>query len=216
MKKIITLFLGFLPLVSIAQSKRIKYLNIEGNEVSYHQFYKIHVDKGCTVGQNEDGSVYRLIAERSLKGKITDYKELIDKINTELHINLSSNQPLFICYSPGPDKSNTSELYDLNGVKAFRSETSIFEKKLQKMINGQTLFVFKRPSMYVYEKHEFIPWKQDPRGEIEKRFFSDYHYLHSSFVLLFPNGEYNVYLGEFSYDYVFDYVKTWKKANKIK
>lgn len=61
-----------------------------------------------------------------------------------------------------------------------------------------------------------MPWKKDPNNEIEKRFFSEYHYWYSSFVIIFPNGDYNVYLGEFSYKKVFEYVTNWEKINKLK
>lgn len=208
------LFILF-PLISLAQTPKIKYLDFEGKEISYSQFNKIQ-SKGILVGQNDDGTIYRLIKEREKSGKINDYKELINYLNNSLSTNLDFKNPIFIYYYPGPDATNISKNPNPDGSKIFRNDTDIFENKFQKAINGQTLFLYKKESKNVYSNHEYMPWKKDPNNEIEKRFFSEYHYQYASFVIIFPNGEYNAYLGEFSYDYVFDYVKSWKKKNRSK
>jgi len=206
------LFIIF-PLISLAQTSKIKYLDFDGKEISYNQFYKIQ-SKGILVGQNDDGSIYRLIKEREKSGKINDYKELISLINSELNLNYDYNLPLFICYSPGPDVSNTTNrLISEQELDSAQQDHIKFKNKLEKEINGQVLNVFKKTSQFVYEGNKRIDWKKDPNNEIEKRFFSEYHYWHSSFVIIFPNGDYNAYLGEFSYNKVFDYVKSWKKKN---
>lgn len=216
MKKTFTLFIAFIPIFLNAQNNKIKYLDIEGKEVDKELFYKTQISKGCTVGQNDEGTIYRLIADREKKGKINDYKELINLINSKLGQNLSSNQPLFVYYYPGPDITNNSTSSSEEANLDFKSSTDKFQHKLQKEINAQTLFVYKKASGKVYENHPIIPWKKDPNGEFEKRFFPDYHYWYASFVIIFPNGDYNTYLGEFSYDQVFEYIKKWKKNNKIK
>lgn len=207
------LFIIF-PLISLSQTSKIKYLDFDGKEISNSQFKKIQ-SKGILVGQNDDGSVYRLIKEREKSGKINDYKELITFLNSSLKTNYDSTKPIYICYSPGPDISNTTNrLISDEELDSGQQDHLNFKKKLEKEINGQVLHVFKKPSQFVYEGNKRIDWKKDPNNEIEKRFFSEYHYWHSSFVIIFPNGDYNVYLGEFSYNKVFDYVKSWKKKNK--
>lgn len=215
MKNFKLLLFFIFPLISLAQTSKIKYLDFDGKEISYNQFYKIQ-SKGVLVGQNEEGTTFKLIKERESKGKINDYKELINSLNSSLSTNLSSEKPLFIYYYPGPDVSNISNNPNPNGSKIFKEETDAFENKLNKTIEGQTLFLYKKESRNVYKNHEYMPWKKDPKGEIEKRFFTNYHYWYASFVIIFPNGEYNAYYGEFSYDQVFDYIKQWKKSNKVK
>lgn len=202
------------PLISLAQTSKIKYLDFDGKEISYSQFYKIQ-SKGILVGQNDDGSVYRLIKEREKSGKINDYKELITFLNTSLKTNYDSTRPIYICYSPGPDILNTTNrIISEEELDSSKQNRINFKNKLEKEINGQVLNVFKKPSQFVYEGIKGIDWRKDPNNEIEKRFFSEYHYQYASFVIIFPNGDYNVYLGEFSYNKVFDYVKSWKKKNK--
>lgn len=208
------LFIIF-PFISLAQTSKITYLDFDGKELSYNQFYKIQ-SKGILVGQNDEGSVYRLIKEREKSGKINDYKELVNSLNNSLLTNLDFEKPLFIYFYSGPDATNISKNPNADGSKIFKDETVIFENKLIKEINGQTLFLFKKESKNVYNNHEYITWRKDPNNEIEKRFFSEYHYQYASFVIIFPNGDYNVYLGEFSYSKVFDYVKSWKKKNNSK
>lgn len=209
------LFILF-PLISLAQKPKIKYLDFDVKEISYSQFNKIQ-SKGILVGQNDDGTIYRLVKEREKSGKINDYKELITFLNTSLKANYDSAKPIYISYSPGPDVSNTTNrLISEQELDTGQQDHIKFKNKLEKEINGQVLNVFKKPSQFVYEGIKGIDWKKDPNNEIEKRFFSEYHYWHSSFVIIFPNGEYNAYLGEFSYNKVFDYVKSWKKKNKSK
>ena len=134
-----------------------------------------------------------------------------------MNLNLTADKPLFVHYSPGPDVSNTTSRPISNDeLDASKNSRLTFEKKLLKEINGQVLYVFKKPSQFVYEDNERLYWKKDPKSEFEKRFFSEYHYWHSSFVILFPNDDYNVYFGEFSYEKAFNYVKNWKKKNKVK
>ena len=214
MKKFKLLLFIIFPLISLAQTSKIKYLDFDGKEISYSQFKEIQ-SKGILVGQNDDGTIYRLIKEREKSGKINDYKEVINFLNTSLKTNYDSTKPIYICYSPGPDISNTTNrLISDEELDSSQQDHLNFKKKLEKEINGQVLHVFKKPSQFVYEGNKRIDWKKDPNNEIEKRFFSEYHYWHSSFVIIFPNGDYNVYLGEFSYNKVFDYVKSWKKKNK--
>lgn len=216
MKKNITLFIALLSMISFAQSKKIQYIDFDSKEISYNQFKQIQ-SKGVLVGQNDDGTIYTLIKEREKSGKINDYKELINSLNSSLSTNLGFEKPLFISYSPGPDVSNTTNrLISDEELDNSKDEYVKFKSKLEKEINGQILNLFKKESQFIYEGNKRIAWKKDPNNEIEKRFFSEYHYWHSSFVIIFPNGEYNVYLGEFSYDYVFDYIKSWKKRNKVK
>ena len=214
MKKFKLLLFIIFPLISLAQTSKIKYLDFDGKEINYSQFNRIQ-SKGILVGQSDDGTIYRLIKEREKSGKINDYKELINYLNSSLKINYDSTKPIFICYSPGPDISNTTNrLISDEELDSGQQDHLNFKKKLEKEINGQVLHVFKKPSQFVYEGNKRIDWRKDPNNEIEKRFFSEYHYWHSSFVIIFPNGDYNVYLGEFSYNKVFDYVKSWKKKNK--
>lgn len=214
MKKTFLLLLVFLPLLATSQTQK-KYFNFDGKEISYSKFNEIQ-SKGVLVGQNEEGTTFKLIKERESKGKINDYKELINSLNSSLSTNLSSEKPLFIYYYPGPDVSNISKNPNPNGSKIFKESTDAFEDKLNKTIEGQTLFLYKKESRNVYKNHEYMPWKKDPKGEIEIRFFADYHYWYASFVIIFPNGDYNAYYGEFSYNKVFDYIKQWKKNNKVK
>lgn len=141
--------------------------------------------KEILVGQNDEGTVYRLIKEREKSGKISDYKEVIKSLNSSLSINLDYKKPLFIYYYPGPDATNISKNPNPNGSEIFRDETDIFENKFQKDINGQTLFLYKKESKNVYNNHKYKPWKKDPNNEIEKRFFSEYHYQYASFVIIF-------------------------------
>lgn len=216
MKNFKLLLLIIFPFISLAQTSKITYLDFDGKELSYNQFYKIQ-SKGILVGQNDEGSVYRLIKEREKSGKINDYKELISFLNTSLKTNYDSTKPIYICYSPGPDILNTtSRIISEEELDSGQQDHLNFKRKLEKEINGQVLNVFKKPSQFVYEGIKGIAWKKDPNNEIEKRFFSEYHYQYASFVIIFPNGDYNVYLGEFSYNKVFDYVKSWKKKNKSK
>lgn len=213
MKKIVYFLFTLVPVIAIAQ-KNIKYLDVEGKEITRQKFYHVQTKNGYTVGQNDDGNIYRLIKDREGKGKINDYTELINLINAELKLNLSAAKPLFICYSPGPDVSNTTNrLITEQELESSEREVRSFEKKIQKEIDGQVLYVFKKPSQFVYEDNKSVNWRKDPKGEIEKRFFSHYHYWYASFVMLFPTGDYYLYLGEFSYNYVFDYIKDWKKNN---
>lgn len=215
MKKTVLLLLTFLPLLATSQTQK-KYFNFDGKEISYSKFNEIQ-SKGVLVGQNEEGTSYHLIKERESKGKINDYKELLNSLNSSLSINLSSEKPLFIHYSPGPDVANTTNrLVSNEDLEATKNDVELFNKKIQKEVNGQTLNVFKTPSQFVYEGNKYITWYKDPKGEIEKRFFADYHYWYASFVIIFPNGDYNAYYGEFSYNQVFDYIKQWKKNNKVK
>ncbi|WKW46641.1 hypothetical protein P3875_00750 [Myroides sp. JBRI-B21084] len=213
MKNFTFLLLLIFPVLCFAQKSKISYLNFDGKEISYYEFQKYH-NKGVLVGQNDDGTVYRLIKNREKSGKIKDYTELVIYLNNNLKTQLDFKKPLFIYYYPGPDVTNISRNPDLNGLQIFKDETNVFENKLQKTINGQTLFVFKKESTNVYEGNKFIDWKKDPNHEIEKRFFSEFHHQFASFVIIFPNGDYNAYFGEFSYNQVFDYVKNWKKMNK--
>lgn len=216
MKKFKLLLFIIFPLISLAQTPQIKYLDFEGKEISYSQFNKIQ-SKGILVGQNDDGTIYRLIKEREKSGKINDYKELISFVNASLKTNYDSTKPIYICYSPGPDILNTTNrIISEEELDSGQQDHIKFKNKLDKEINGQVLNVFKKESQFVYEGNRKIDWKKDPNNEIEKRFFSEYHYQHASFVIIFPNGEYNVYLGEFSYNKVFDYVKNWKKKNRSK
>lgn len=216
MKNFKLLLLILFPLISLAQTLKIKYIDFDGKEISYSQFKEIQ-SKGILVGQNDDGTIYRLIKEREKSGKINDYKELITFLNTSLKTNYDSTKPIYICYSPGPDVSNTTNrLISEQELDSSEQEHVKFKNKLEKEINGQVLNVFKKPSQFVYAEDKRINWKKDPNNEIEKRFFSEYHYWHSSFVIIFPNGDYNAYLGEFSYNKVFDYVKNWKKKNRSK
>jgi len=215
MKKFKLLLFIIFPLISLAQAPKIKYHDFDGTEISYSKFKQIQ-SKGILVGQNDDGTIYRLIKEREKSGKINDYKELISSLNNSLSTNLDFKKPLFIYYYPGPDATNISKNPNPNGSHIFKDETDIFENKFKETIDGQTLFLYKKESKNVYNNHKYMPWKKDPNNEIEKRFFSEYHYQYASFVVIFPNGDYNAYLGEFSYDYVFDYVKNWKKKNKSK
>ncbi len=216
MKKFKLLLFIIFPLISLAQTPKIKYLDFDGKEISNSQFKQIQ-SKGILVGQNDDGTIYRLIKEREKSGKINDYKELISFLNASLKTNYDSTKPIFICYSPGPDISNTTNrLISDEELDSSQQDYFKFKNKVEKEINGQVLNVFKKPSQFVYEGNKRIDWKKDPNNEIEKRFFSEYHYRHSSFVIIFPNGDYNAYLGEFSYNKVFDYVKNWKKKNKSK
>lgn len=216
MRKIVYFLFTLLPFVSAAQTN-IKYLDVDGKEIGLQQFQQIQAKNGYTVGQNDAGNVYRLIKDRERKGKITDYKQLISSVNTELNLNLSAAKPLFVYYSPGPDVTNTTNrLITDEELESTKLEALSFEKKLQKEVDGQVLYVFKKPSQFAYESNKRINWRKDPKNEFEKRFFSEYHYQYASFVLIFPNGDYNVYLGEFSYSKVFDYVKNWKKNNKVK
>lgn len=214
MKKFKLLLFIIFPLISLAQTSKNKYLDFDGTEINYSQFNRIQ-SKGILVGQNDDGTIYRLIKEREKSGKINDYKEVITFLNTSLKTNYDSTKPIYICYSPGPDISNTTNrLISDEELDSSQQDYLNFKRKLEKEVNGQVLHVFKKPSQFVYEGNKRIDWKKDPNNEIEKRFFSEYHYWHSSFVIIFPNGDYNVYLGEFSYNKVFDYVKSWKKKNK--
>lgn len=216
MKKFKLLLFIIFPLISLAQTPKIKYLDFDGKEISYSQFNKIQ-SKGILVGQNDNGTIYRLIKEREKFGKINDYKELITFLNTSLKTNYDSTKPIYICYSPGPDVSNTTNrLISEEELDSGQQDHINFKNKLEKEINGQVLSVFKKTSQFVYAGDRRIDWKKDPNNEIEKRFFSEYHYWHSSFVIIFPNGDYNAYLGEFSYNKVFDYVKNWKKKNRSK
>lgn len=215
MKKLKLLLFIIFPLISLAQAPKIKYLDFEGKEISYSKFNKIQ-SKGILVGQNDDGTTYRLIKDREKSGKINDYKELINSLNNSLSTNLDFKKPLFIYYYPGPDATNISKNPNPNGSQIFKDETDVFENKFKETIDGQTLFLYKKESKNVYSNHKYMTWKKDPNNEIEKRFFSEYHYQYASFVVIFPNGDYNAYLGEFSYDYVFDYVKNWKKKNNSK
>lgn len=216
MKKFKLLLFFIFPLISLAQKPKIKYHDFDGKEISYSQFNQIQ-SKGILVGQNDDGTIYRLIKDREKSGKINDYKELISSLNASLKNNYDSTKPIFICYSPGSDVSNTTNrLISDQELDSTQQNDQEFKNKLKKEINGQVLNVFKKPSQFVYEGNKRIDWKKDPNNEIEKRFFSEYHYWHSSFVIIFPNGDYNVYLGEFSYNKVFEYIKNWKKKNKSK
>lgn len=216
MKKFKLLLFIIFPLISLAQTPKIKYLDFDGKEINYSQFHEIQ-SKGILVGQNDDGTIYRLIKEREKSGKINDYKELITFLNTSLKPNYDFTKPIYICYSPGPDISNTTNrLISDEELDSSQQDYLNFKRKLEKEINGQVLNVFKKPSQFVYEGNKRIDWRKDPNNEIEKRFFSEYHYWHSSFVIIFPNGDYNVYLGEFSYNKVFDYIKNWKKKDKSK
>ncbi len=213
MKTIKLLLFTIFPVVSFSQVSKIKYLDFNGQEISYSEFNRIQ-SKGNSVGQNDDGTVYRLIKEREKSGKINDYKGLITLLNNELNLNYHYNSPLFIWYSPGADISNTTNrLISDEELDNTHQEYLKFKHKLEKEINGQVLNVFKKPSQFVYEGNKRIDWKKDPNNEIEKRFFSEYHYQNASFVIIFPNGDYNAYFGEFSYNQVFDYVKNWKKRN---
>lgn len=216
MKKFKLLLFIIFPLISLAQKTKMKYHDFDGKEISYSQFNQIQ-SKGILVGQNDDGTMYRLIKDREKSGKINDYKELISFLNASLKTSYDSTKPIFICYSPGPDVSNTTNrIISDQELDSSQQNDQEFKNKLKKEINGQVLNVFKKPSQFVYEGNKRIDWKKDPNNEIEKRFFSEYHYWHSSFVIIFPNGDYNVYLGEFSYNKVFEYVKNWKKKNKSK
>lgn len=216
MKKFKLLLFTIIPLISLAQTSKNKYLDFDGTEINYSQFNRIQ-SKGILVGQNDDETIYRLIKEREKSGKINDYKELITFLNTWLKTNYDFTKPIYICYSPGPDISNTTNrLISDEELDSSQQDYLNFKRKLEKEINGQVLNVFKKPSQFVYEGNKRIDWRKDPNNEIEKRFFSEYHYWHSSFVIIFPNGDYNVYLGEFSYNKVFDYIKNWKKKDKSK
>lgn len=216
MKKFKLLLFTIIPLISLAQTSKNKYLYFDGTEINYSQFNRIQ-SKGILVGQNDDGTIYRLIKEREKSGKINDYKELITFLNTSLKTNYDFTKPIYICYSPGSDISNTTNrLISDEELDSSQQDYLNFKRKLEKEINGQVLNVFKKPSQFVYEGNKRIDWRKDPNNEIEKRFFSEYHYWHSSFVIIFPNGDYNVYLGEFSYNKVFDYIKNWKKKDKSK
>lgn len=215
MNKIISAILFVLPLFIKAQSTKITYVNHKGNEVSELAFFNTRVIENCVVGQNENGTKLTLIKNREKTGTLNDYVELVNLINKELNLNLKDSQPLFVCFSPGPDRSNTSstEISDKDLDHSYK-EYQNFEKKLKKEINGQILNVFKKESQFVYENNTRTNWHKDPDNEFEKRFFSDFHYWHSSFVLLYPDGSYYLYFGEFSYDKVFDYIKNKKKNGK--
>ena len=63
MKNLKLLLFIIFPFISLAQTSKITYLDFDGKELSYNQFYKIQ-SKGILVGQNDEGSVYRLIKER--------------------------------------------------------------------------------------------------------------------------------------------------------
>lgn len=66
------LFFLIFPLISLAQPKKIEYLNFDGKELTYNEFKRIQ-QNGILVGQNDDATFYRLIKDREKSGKINDY-----------------------------------------------------------------------------------------------------------------------------------------------
>lgn len=210
MKRQLIILLYLISLFAYAQPLKIRYEDVQGKELGRHTFYSVLHTKDYVVGQNEEGTVYRLVPGRERQVHINDYDLLIDKLNKQLNLSLDASRPLFILYYPGLDEMNSNA--SAKSDPGFRKEIDQFEKQLLKKINGQNLMLFKKESPTVYGNHPIIPWKKDPDDEIKKRFFPDFHYQHSSFVLLFPDGDCYVYLGEFSYQQVFDYIKVRNKS----
>jgi|GEM_PF-5259221 len=96
MKKFKLLLFILFPLISLVQTPKIKYHDFDGTEISYSKFKQIQ-SKGILVGQNDDGTIYRLVKEREKSGKINDYKELITFLNTSLKpTTILQNQFIFL------------------------------------------------------------------------------------------------------------------------
>lgn len=212
MEKRLTILLCLISFFACGQTLQIRYEDVQGKELGRQTFYSVLRNKNYVIGQNKEGTVYRLIPDRERKTRISDYPKLIELLNRELDLSLDAGQPLFIYYYPGPDAMNSNGTDA--GLLTFKHETDQFEKELKKKVNGQNLMLFGKESPGVYSNHPLIPWKKDPGDEIKKRFFPDYHYQYASFVLLFPDGDCYIYLGEFSYDKVFDYIRLRNKDLK--
>ena len=156
-----------------------------------------------------------MIKDREKSGKINDYKELINFVNNELNLNLTADKPLFSQHSPGPDVNNTTtRSISTDELDAIKNSAITFEKNCKKKLTDKFCkFLKNLRNLHMRVINKLIGKKMQI-VHLKNDFFSEYHYWHSSFVILFPNGNNNVYLGEFSYDKAFDYVKNWKKKTK--
>lgn len=213
MKQIIiisTLILSFNFFGQVEKSKPV-YIDQYDHEVSKEYFEKMKTNPGLMAVHNDSLNVFKIITQYQRKsiGKIDNSQLLIDELVSKLNIAADSTKPLLLIYYPGKDRCNSTGSATKSERKQWHYE---LEKGTKKIAGIKPIYVYKNTEGL--EKYDGImEWKKDPNGIIEKYFFN-YHYPCSSYVIITPKRNYITIYGEFGKESVFNSLKQVTKIDK--
>lgn len=146
-----------------------------------------------------DTAIMHVVEKRELKGMLTGnlQKELILYLNSISDKKADSTKTLIINYYPGTDKCiETANMFYLNELfKDFVDE--INTKK-----NVAQYFIYKTPKGTEFYD-EKVKWYLDRDKLIENNFFPA-HYPCGSYLIVYPNGKYYIYKGEYNIKTILD------------
>ncbi|WP_457610967.1 hypothetical protein [Lutibacter sp.] len=201
MKKII--FLSFIGILiyscssSKISKKEIIYLDENNNKISKSKFNQIwQTDRLYTYGDSINS---KKLALREQRGKISSRTQLEVLLEKKINQKLDSSKPIVIIYYPGKDYCNSN---GVNTKKRIKNWYGKLEKGLYQIAKIKPIYIYKN-NENLQEYDGIVDWKKDPKGTIERLFFTLY-YPCSSFVVISKDGDYISYFSEFSQDLVWE------------
>jgi hypothetical protein len=146
-----------------------------------------------------DSVIYNIRVEHKASGKLSDenFSLLKKKLNT------TDDKTIVIYYYHGLDNCNQNSDTNILVLEDF----SIYPKKFKR--NNAKLYYLYQELDGLKNRLKKANWIDDTSGEIENMFFK-IKYPCGSAIIVFKNGEYTVFRGEFRWQDVLDEAKKGK------
>lgn len=208
MKKTLSYFLAFFLFQVLnvnAQSKPENYYNLNFEKITKTEFEKISKQPNYRFNQYDlDDQIANILYQPITKGKLKPEElELVRKYVDK--IEPSKNDFLIIIYYPGKDRCNEG-----NSNSTWNIFDKDFTKDANKLVNNNTLWIYKNDEDLKYYYPKKINWKNDENKFIENLFFK-MHYPCFSSVTIDKEGNYISNLGEFGKQNILQDIKQLKQ-----
>ncbi|MCI3936784.1 hypothetical protein MQX03_06210 [Chryseobacterium aahli] len=194
MKKLLTaIILLTLNQILFSQKKEV-YIN-DNLQIISKEDYKKRGENYRFQNIETDSVLYKVRVEHEGHGKLAT----VDLNNLKKHLNISdvNNKNIVIHYYQGLDRCNqhsdTNQLV-INDIKTY-------VRKFKK--SNLNLYSVYKETKGLKNRLNKTSWIDDRSGAIEKLFFK-MHYPCDSAIVIFPDGNYTIFRGEYIWQKVFD------------
>ncbi len=148
-----------------------------------------------------DTAIIYKIEKRELKGKLNKENHLLilNYIKKIINKEVDSSKTILINYYPGKDKCNST-----GGKSYVLNLHQEYVKKLKSYKNVNQYFIYKSKDG-LQELEKYFNWYPDTENVIEKSFFP-LPYPCGSYLIIYPDGKYFSYKGEYYLPSIFKYI----------
>lgn len=195
MKKILIIKILLLLFSNISFSQKKKYFFDEKKNIITEKEYNHFKNENfefLKLTFVEDTAKINVIERRKIQGNLKNelHKEIISYLNSISDKKTDSTKTIIINYHPGKDNCNST------ADKAYVNDLYIdFKAKIEMKKNITQYFIYKsKKGTEFYDKK--IKWYYDNERIIENNFFP-LHYPCGSYLIIYPNGKYFLYKGEY-------------------